>query len=520
MAPKAKAKGAPKAPARPRAKGKAKARAKARVRGRGGALRRPASRGDQGGEAAPAPAELWDRGQELDAGEVPLKKLGAGVKVVAPKASYYLQECQVAFVVRGIEVKDDEAYLQAQVLGTTHEGLLKHHSGAPTTAYRLHLCGKGCNREEVSDSLIHCSRVRRMATIEKEPGWVNNLEKVVPAEGEDDLSELRKREQMRAPGEDIPDLGGGEKRKDKKKLKEKKKKKDRKEKEKKAERIPSSSSSEVDVKMDGSRPMQAATKSLSALFKGTGLDPKERVRRRVSQKARKVVRKKGKTEDSSEGSGSSSSSEEPPPEMDQETVFQQASKVRLVAAGCPGALACQALSQMRALLLSEIGSADKPGTLRPCAVAYYRQQLAKRASGAAQRELLSIAATVDLMMGGNAAGAMDLLLQRLKSCESTLAGTHWSVSQKLEILPQENTTLTPLPEMGEARRDVYQESKMRWLSSQPEGRGMASGPKGTGKNKAEGKDNQKGGGKDRRWGKGPNPKGDAAKKKEEGTGKA
>ena len=115
MAPKAKAKGAPKAPARPRAKGKAKARAKARVRGRGGALRRPASRGDQGGEAAPAPAELWDRGQELDAGEVPLKKLGAGVKVVAPKASYYLQECQVAFVVRGIEVKDDEAYLQAQL---------------------------------------------------------------------------------------------------------------------------------------------------------------------------------------------------------------------------------------------------------------------------------------------------------------------------------------------------------------------------------------------------------------------
>jgi hypothetical protein len=90
----------------------------------------------------------------------------------------------------------------------------------------------------------------------------------------------------------------------------------------------------------------------------------------------------------------------------------------------------------------------------------------------------------------------------------------------LEILPQENTTLTPLPEMGEARRDVYQESKMRWLSSQPEGRGMASGPKGTGKSKAEGKDNQKGGGKDRRWGKGPNPKGDAAKKKEEGTGKA
>ena len=71
--------------------------------------------------------------------------------------------------------------------------------------------------------------------------------------------------------------------------------------------------------------------------------------------------------------------------------------------------------------------------------------------------------------------------------------------------------------MTRARRDIYQETRLRWLSSQPEGRAGGASNKGGGKGKAEGKESGKGG-KDKRWGKGGG-KSDAAKKKED-TGKA
>eukprot|EP00435_Cladocopium_sp_Y103_P007178 s4303_g2.t1 len=98
-------------------------------------------------------------------------------------------------------------------------------------------------------------------------------------------------------------------------------------------------------------------------------------------------------------------------------------------------------------------------------------------------------------------------------------GTHWSVSQRLEVLPQENAQLTPLPEMGVARKDVYEESRLKWLTAQPDGRGGQSSTKGNNKGKTDYKEGGKGG-KDRRGGKGPQTtKGDAGKKKEDGAGK-
>ena len=75
-----------------------------------------------------------------------------------------------------------------------------------------------------------------------------------------------------------------------------------------------------------------------------------------------------------------------------------------MATGFPGTLACQALSQMRSVLLSEIGNEDRPGMLKACALAYFRQQVARKATGPAQRELLSIATAVDLIL--------DVLIQR------------------------------------------------------------------------------------------------------------
>ena len=154
---------------------------------------------------------------------------------------------------------------------------------------------------------------------------------------------------------------------------------------------------------------------------------------------------------------------------------------------------------MRSALLSGLGEDDQPGVLKPCALQYFRQHLQKSSAGAQRRELLTIAATADLLLTGKAASAMDLLLQRFKSCEAVTNGTHWSVAQRLELLPQEGVSLTPVPEMDAAQKDIYAESRMKWLASQPDGRSAATGfNRSGGKGKGESRDDgHKGSGKDR-----------------------
>ena len=169
---------------------------------------------------------------------------------------------------------------------------------------------------------------------------------------------------------------------------------------------------------------------------------------------------------------------------------------------------------MRSTLLQEIGVEDKVNTLPAVAISYYRQHLQKKASGPTSRELMTLCHSVDQLLKGRPSSAVDTLLQRVKSIEQTLAGSHWSVSQRQEILPSDTATLTTVPEANTAQKEVYQEAKSKWYTAYPEGR-PSKGTKGGGKNKGEGKD--KGGAvgdKDRKGSKGGGGKTDANKKKE------
>lgn len=521
MPPKAKAKakaaaGGLRRPAHAKAKAKAVAKAAARVRGRG-RMRRPAAAEDPEAPVA-APEKPWHEGGTVKSHTVPLEELGKGTNLVVENGSYFTSDCRIAGTVQGVEISDGEAHLRMMVTGTTSEAVLRLQSGKPSMVFRVHRCGAHCNGEAVADDLVHARTIRKMKPTAEEEGWTKNLEKIANPDEEDELRDLRAAGlALREGGEPRPaerlDPEGAKEKKDKVKGKIKKKKRKEKEKTKqkdkekekerpsKEKKEKEESDSSEESQLDGRHSRQAALKTGRVLYGGTGLDPREHIRARVTRQARRLVRKK--VEDSS-GSEKSSGSSEDENVLDgaDESIFNQSSKVRLVAEGCPGALTSQAISQMRAALYQEQGMEDSPGELRPTVLAYFRQYLQRRTSGPALREMMTLASSLDCLLRNKPACAADILTQRLKAMESGLNGAHWTVSQRLEIVGQDIQEITGREEIGLAQKDVYQEAKVRYYAGFQDGR-----PKG-GKHSSKGKETKDEAGKGKRTGKG---KGDKSK---------
>ena len=507
-APKAKAKGHPKA----KAKGAARrlrmalhrpAAAVAAVR------RRPAARLGNGGEGEDA-QEVWKQGGEVDANKMEMRDLLQEPLVSIDNATYFHKNCKVAGKILGVNVGHPHSFLVIEPKGTTSDSLLQYLTGAADVRCRGHLCDAGCNSEEVADDIIHVKRLRRVKAGEEE-GWMQNLEKILPMP-EDELRELRVRERERRedPGGEV----GAEKKTEKEAKESKKEKKDKKKKkEKERARKEEKESQDGDdaLKNQGYRPRLAAQKEGKAMFGGTGMDPREKVRARVAKRARAYMKRKGTKEPSSSSGDSSTSSDDLGEERADETLFGEASKVRTLALEFPGALTCQAVFQMKTTLIQEAGLEEQGEKLTPVATSYFREHLMRRASGPVSRELQTLTAILDSLIKCKPCHAADIATQRLKSIEQSLVGSHWQVSQRLEVLPQDNPTLTARQEATAAQREVYEEAKVRAASMNAEGRQPRTGnqPKGKGDYKGQGKP----GGKDKRDGKGKN-KNDQGKKKD------
>eukprot|EP00438_Fugacium_kawagutii_P006828 Skav227026 [mRNA] locus=scaffold456:236256:249187:+ [translate_table: standard] len=503
--PKAKAKAIGRAKAKAAAVGAAPKAAGRALRGRHrGALHRPAG-ADGVGARDDAPLDRWLRGETVILSEIGLEQLSKGTKVVIEEGSYFLHPCQFSGIVQGLEIREGEATFEMLLLGTQSESILRKQSGQPSAVFRVHRCPAGCSQDSVGDFVLHAMKGRLMKRPEEEEGWTTNLEKVERVEVPDDMATLRAREAALAlsGGEHKKEKEAKEKKKEKKEKKQKKKKKKKKEGKQREEKAKStkekekeeesSSSSDHSLKTGG-KAKAASTKSGEALYEGTGLDPRERVRSKVARLARRFVKKGHKESSSQEGTGSSSSSEAE--EGEAEHIFSQTNKVRAVAEKFPGVLTSQALAIMRESLIQEQGMIDEGTGVRPAALAYFKQKLARSCSGPAHRELYTLATAVDHLVRNRPSAAADVLIQRMKSTEATVVGgSHWTVAQKMEVLPSETNVVAGMEELTHARRETYQEAKTKALAAQPEGR-----PK-TGKGGLKGKDQRedsiKGRGKER-----------------------
>ena len=241
------------------------------------------------------------------------------------------------------------------------------------------------------------------------------------------------------------------------------------------------------------------------------LDGKEKVRRRVARRARKLVRRK-KAERSGSSSRSSSTGNDEDLDIGQdEGFFESETKVQKVAEACPGALAARSIVSMRKVLLESAGLDAEEQLVSTTAVKYSRQELQKKTSGPVSRELVTLCSAVDHLLRGRAAQAMDCMLQRVKSVETTIAGSHWSVSQRLELPPLDMQTIAPREEIISAQKAAAIDARSRFLAAQPDGRGKTKGP---GKSKEQPHQEWR---NDRERGKGKSSgKKDKGKKKEEG----
>ena len=530
MAPKAKGK----AKAAAKAKGKAMAKAMAVVRGRlrpgrgggvmnrpagagGRVLKRPATRVRDGAGEDPV-ADRWRRGETVKASDLDPRDLMGNPEVVMEDGSYFQKQCRAAGKITGCSFEGSQSYAKMKVEGTQEDGLLQYLTGQTSKEMRVHLCGETCSGETVADDLLHCKLLRKQGTAKQEEAWTNNLEAAHPVEREDELEALRLRGlrdlegRVGAAALDRSKEDGKDDKKDKKKdKKEDKKEKKKDKKKKKKEESEDSKEEESGTRVDGSHAKTASVKSTRALFRGTGLDPKDRVRNRVARHARRHLKRKTAKASSTSSGGTSSSDSGDLGDQEEETLMGQSSKVRIRGDRYSGALSNQALMKMRSNLAQEIGLEDRENQLIPVALAYYRQHLARRASGPAQRELLTLSTAIDHLLRGRTASAMDAMIQRLKSIEQTMSGCHYTVAQRQEICGSEQVGLTSLKESSEAQREVYQEARMRWAAQHAEGRAPkfnqeAKGKNDKGRGKGQGKDkNSKGGGN----------KGDGGKKKDQ-----
>ena len=494
MPPKAAAKAKPKAKGKAKAKAGAKAAPKRAARLRLG-LRRPAVAGSRRRAAGIAP----DGGgaEELKLEDLDSGKLLEGHLLIF-EGEYW--EGAVKVSGRGLNLSQGEGgkYLKIKAEGTTSDSVLKYLSGQENKTLRVHLCGKGCTHRLWQDDLIHLTKLSRWN--KEAEDWMTNLNEVVPRRedpgGADELGLLRREAEL-------------EERKEEKKKKKEKRSRTRSAKRKEKKRRSSSRDKEEKKRSIKIR----AKKRITDVLGDTGLDPDPEYRKRLVRRARKIAdgkKKKKKKKKKEGGSGSagsgsqsgeasdSSSTHEEGRGVSREELFGATSTAKKISQQYPGVLGAAWLQEAQDYLMDNQGQvwSQKEGEVPPLAVNYFRNVLQGRMTGPMAREYATIAYMVDLMIQGRVAESVDLGVQRLKSLMSSNAGIHFTVSQKLELLPPDRTQAASLEETQEAAKAAREEEKIlsrasqnpRWKTQGPaEQNKGGKGKDGKGK-KGKGKD--------------------------------
>lgn len=407
----------------------------------------------------PAGGDAWSRGEEMRLKDVSPLEFRLGQRIAVVEGKYFGTMVKVAGTLQKVDLENGEVHLNRQRGDSV-----------------VHCCPMDCGALETGDRYLHGIKGRLLTSEVRLEEWMKNLEAVpmAPRAEEDELAELRRRgaEMGLGPRGDGIRASGVKDAPAEAPQKKKKKKDPKEEKEGRAKgKI-----------YDGRHPSLAVQKELSPLFSGTGVDPKEKVRRRALKRAQKYIKKK-----KSKSSSSSSSPEEEKSSSEDmletggsnDGLYAETGRAKYISQKFPGALCSEALRMMKESLLTEVGEDLDYGTQRPVAMMYFRQELQRRGSAVQCRELINLCSSLDLLVRGKAA-------QRIKACEAAILGSHWSTTQKLEIPVQEGVGIAQRSELQAAHRESYQDSRTRYLSSLNPGARADAKAKGKGEKDAKG----------------------------------
>ena len=487
---KAKAKGKARAKAKasaPRARAKAKASAPKRIAapklGAGGrrraVLKRPG--------AAGGPAEKVEDPAKLS---LSLDQLLSG-KLLVIEGLYWEGTATIAG--KGIDISKTGSghFLKVEVTGTSSASLLTYLTGWQPRHLSVHLCSDPCEEKIWRDGLMHL--VKAQIWDKEEEDWMSNLKEVRIDSGE------------APPGDELAGL-----RREAAELRDKKKK----------SRSPSRKRKDKERRLDVDEEMKSkdykikAKKKLEDVLGMTGLDPDPATRRVFLRRAKRLVdgkkKKKKKKRKKKGGEGSSSDSESGSKGsslsssfsagargLEMEELFGSSSTAKRVAQEFPGVLTSSWIRECQDYLMNAQGQlwSQQETEVQPLAVQFFRQQAQLKLSGAMAREYLSIAVMIDLGLQGRIAELTDVGTQRLKSLLATASGVHFSIAQKMKVVPLDRTAPASLLETREATRAHQDEERaLQRASKRPQWHGSPSEtPKG-----GKGKDGKgkKGKGKD------------------------
>lgn len=234
-----------------------------------------------------------------------------------------------------------------------------------------------------------------------------------------------------------------------------------------------------------------AKKPVEELFKDTGLDPSPKVRKRFLKRAQKLTRKRKKKKRGSSGSSRSSSvSADSGHAADlaggKQRLFMEDSVIEELAEEVPGVLTSGWITAARDHLLSHRGEdpEEESGRVPSLATKFIKLNVHGKMSPPMQREAGTLSKMIDQLLAGRVAEACDVGVQRLKSLEAVASGVHYSIANRMELLPQEKTLAASSAETLEAAKQVSQEEKLLQKTTKPPQRPWENreGPKGGGKN--------------------------------------
>ena len=462
------------AKAAPKGKAKPKPKPKARGRGRGlgvppGRLVRHRRRADRGRDR---PEELLVKDLE--------KGRWLEMRMVEIQGVYWKEQVKVAGMPTGLIAEEGEAFVSLHASGTTSEALLKWLSGQEVKKVKVHLCKADCGQEICEDGLVHGVKVREIKADDEEE-WMRNLEAVPRERG---MERIREEALLMSNESDSSQDSSkkGRKRRKKKKEKREKKAKEKKEKEKKVPKEKVKKSKDLgeaeEPRKKEKRPRSEDSKdsgivsrerTLEVAFKGSGLDPNPTRRKKVMRKARRLA-KASKKKVSKDSSASSSESTSPSSRSSLEGgLYPEEVVAKRLWVKYPGCLTSGSVREMQTNLLTSQGQVwevDR-GVVPALALQYFRTQLSSRMQPAMKREALHLAFSLDLGLQGRFPEMMDVLTQRLKALESQAMGNHYTVTSKMELVPQEQGTVATALETERAARLAREDWKIRSAASRP-----------------------------------------------------